>query len=155
MANILLHGQYYIISVQDNEQLDVSKIIPAIFPPPPLPVIVLPREVVPPRPPFTVEPVNGGDNTYVIKVENRNTRGQEKRVFAFEDQPAEEWVIVYRELQGAYTIERRGEPVGWTVPLFEETELRQVVLEPIISTHSIPPQFLPRQLFRFEGLPVE
>ncbi|KIK18218.1 hypothetical protein PISMIDRAFT_684407 [Pisolithus microcarpus 441] len=155
MANMLLPGQYYIISLQDNEQLDVSNIIPAIFPPPPLPVIVLPREVVPPRPPFTVEPVNGGDNTYVIRVADRNTRGQENRVFAFEDQPAEEWVIVYRELQGAYTIERRGEPVGWTAPLPEETELRQVALNPLISTPSFPPRFLPRQLFRFERLPEE
>ncbi|KAI6001267.1 hypothetical protein EDD15DRAFT_2192914 [Pisolithus albus] len=155
MANVLLHGQYYVISVQDNEQLDVSRIIPHIFPPPPLPVIVLPREVVPPKPPFTIEPVNGGDNTYVIKVEDRNTRGEEKRVFAFEDQPAEEWVILYREGQDAYTIERRGEPVGWTVPLPEETGLRQVALEPIISTGSLPPQFLPRQLFRFERLPKE
>ncbi|KAI6124893.1 hypothetical protein EV401DRAFT_1940492 [Pisolithus croceorrhizus] len=155
MANTPLHGQYYIISLQDNDHLDVSNIVPAIFPPPPLPVIVLPREVVPPRPPFTVEPVNGGDNTYAIRVENRNTRGQENRVFAFEDQPAEEWVIVYRQFQNAYTIQRRDDPAGWTVPLPEETELRQVTLSPLISTRSLPPQFLPRQLFRFERVPEE
>ncbi|KAI6101174.1 hypothetical protein F5141DRAFT_1137160 [Pisolithus sp. B1] len=155
MANTLLHDQYYIISLQDNDYLDVSNIVPAISPPPPLPVIVLPRGVVPPRPPFTVEPVNGGDNTYAIRVENRNTRGQENLVYAFEDQPAEEWVVIYRELQRAYTIERRGESVGWTVPLPEETELRQVTLSPLISTRSLPPQFLPRQLFRFERVPEE
>ncbi|KAI6108835.1 hypothetical protein EDD16DRAFT_1898485 [Pisolithus croceorrhizus] len=125
-------------------------------------------------PPFTVEPVNGGDNTYAIRVENRNTRGQENRVFAFEDQPAEEWVIVYREFQNAYTevtgsrhprvldtdtmmvsIQRRDDPAGWTVPPLEETELRQVTLSPLISTPSLPLQFLPRQLFRFERVPEE
>ncbi|KAI5993350.1 hypothetical protein EDC04DRAFT_2910859 [Pisolithus marmoratus] len=153
MADRLLHGQYYITSLQNNENLGVSNIVPAIFPPPPLPVIVLPDGVLPPR--FTVEPVNGGDNTYVILVERRNTRGQEDRVFAFENEPAEEWVILYRELQDAYTIERRGEPVGWTVPQPEETEIRQVVLRPIISTRSLPPQFLPTQLYRFERAPEE
>ncbi|KAI6044499.1 hypothetical protein EDC04DRAFT_2599520 [Pisolithus marmoratus] len=153
MAGRLLHGQYYITSLQNNENLGVSNIVPAIFPPPPLPVIVLPDGVLPPR--FTVEPVNGGDNTYVILVERRNTRGQEDRVFAFENEPVEEWVILYRELQDAYTIERRGGPVGWTVPQPEETEIRQVVLRPIIATPSLPPRFLPSQLYRFERAPEE
>lgn len=148
MDKRLLPGQYYITSLQNNENLGVSQSLPVI-PPPPVPVIVLPQGVLPPK--FTVEVVNGGDNTYAIKVEGRNTRGQEDRVFAFADQSAEEWVILYREYDDAYTIERRGEPIGWTVQQPEGVEDRQVVLRPIISTRSIPPHFLPAQLFRFES----
>lgn len=102
MADKLLHGQYIITSVADNENLGVSNIPPIpIFPPPPIPVIVLPDGVLPPR--FTIESVNGGNNTYVILLGKRNTRGQDERVFAVENEPAEEWIITYSELQNAYT----------------------------------------------------
>ncbi|KAI6010931.1 hypothetical protein F5J12DRAFT_571133 [Pisolithus orientalis] len=148
MDKRLLPGQYYITSLQNNENLGVSQSLPVI-PPLPVPVMILRPGVLPPE--FTVEVVNGGDNTYVIKVERRNTRGRKDRVFAFADQPAEEWVILYREYNGAYTIERRDQPVGWTVQQPEGVEDRQVVLSPVVSTRSIPPQFRPTQLFRFES----
>ncbi|KAI6010939.1 hypothetical protein F5J12DRAFT_891445 [Pisolithus orientalis] len=154
MANELLHGQYIITSVADQENLGVSIIVPLIFPPPPIPVIVLPEGVVPPK--FTIEPVNGGNNTYVILVDKRNTRGQDERVFAFENEPAEEWVIIYREPQNAYTIERRGGPLGWTAPPREEPlPERQILLSPLIVRPSEPPQFLPSQLFRLTRVLLE
>ncbi|KAI6108834.1 hypothetical protein EDD16DRAFT_62690 [Pisolithus croceorrhizus] len=173
MAERLLPGQYYITSLQNNDNLGVSEIGPLIFPPPPAPVIVLPEGVLPPRviftscvaykdstdpdlPQFTVVPVDTGEaNAYVIVVNNETTRGQEDRVFAFADEPAEVWAIVHREFHNAYTIERRGGSVGWTVPPPEERELRQVFLSPIIATFSLPPQFLPSQLFRFERVPEQ
>ncbi|KAI6139721.1 hypothetical protein BKA82DRAFT_24315 [Pisolithus tinctorius] len=148
MVNELPPGQYIITSVADQENLGVSNIVPLIFPPPPIPVIVLPDGVLPPR--FTIELVNGGDNTYVILVEKRNTRGQDERVFAFENEPAEEWVIIYREPQNAYTIERRGGPLAWTAPPREQPlPERQILLNPLVVQLSEPPQFLPTQLFRF------
>ncbi|KAI6014110.1 hypothetical protein PISMIDRAFT_196896 [Pisolithus microcarpus 441] len=154
MAEKISPGQYFVTSLLNNDNLGVSDIGPLIFPPPPAPVIVLPRGVLPPR--FTVVPVDTGEpNAYVVVVSNRTTRGQEDRVFAFADEPAEVWIIVYREYHKAYTIERRGGPVGWTAPESEEPEPRQIVLSPIISTKSLPPQFLPSQLFKFERVPEQ
>ncbi|KIK18180.1 hypothetical protein PISMIDRAFT_684473 [Pisolithus microcarpus 441] len=103
-----------------------------------------------------VVPVDIGEpNAYVIVASNRTIRGQEGGVFAFADEPAEVWIIVYREDHEAYTIERRGGPIGWTAPKSEEPEPRQIVLSPLISTDSLPPQFLPFQLFKFERVPEQ
>lgn len=152
MAEKLSPGQYLVTSLLNNDNLGVSELSLMIFPPPPAPVIVLEKGVMPPR--FTVVPVDTGEpNTYVIAVRNGSTRGQEDRVFSFEDEPAEVWIIIYRENHKAYTIERRGGPDGWTAPKSEEPKLRQIVLSPVICTMSLPPQYLPSQLFKFEHVP--
>ncbi|KAI6001268.1 hypothetical protein EDD15DRAFT_2361619 [Pisolithus albus] len=152
MAEILFPGQYFVTSLLNNDNLGVTDIAPMIYPPPPAPVIVLPKGVLPPR--FTVVPVDVGEpNAYVIAVRNGSTRGEEDRVFSFADKPAEVWIITYRENHNAYTIERKGGPVGWTTPKSEEPEPRQIVLSPVVSTKSLPPQFLPSQLFKFERVP--
>ncbi|KAI5982707.1 hypothetical protein EDC04DRAFT_2915383 [Pisolithus marmoratus] len=156
MVNALLTGQYRITSLVNNEPLSLSNV------PSPLAVIVLPQGILPYN--FTVVPVGDGDDTYVILVDNRNTRGENERVFAYEDRSAEVWVIRYREPQDAYTIERRDGPLpsepppipipslAWTVPDREsETERQdQVLLRPLIVLLSDPPQYIPSQLFRFE-----
>ncbi|KAI5982708.1 hypothetical protein EDC04DRAFT_2915384 [Pisolithus marmoratus] len=154
MVNELPTGQYRITSLLDNDPLSVSS------GPAPLAVIVLPPGVLPYS--FTVVPVHDGDDTYVILVDNRNTRGENERVFAFRDRPAEVWVIRYREPQDAYTIERRDGPLStdpppvplaWTVPRQEpESGERedQVLLRPLAATRSDPPQFRSSQLFRIE-----
>ncbi|KAI6000262.1 hypothetical protein EDC04DRAFT_1070382 [Pisolithus marmoratus] len=101
MVNRLPYGRYYITSLEDNRNLGVSRFVNPIYPPPPVPVVVLPRDVMPPM--FTVVPVEGGDNTYVVLVERRLVRGDKDRVLAYENEPAEVWVINYREAQSAYT----------------------------------------------------
>ncbi|KAI6045514.1 hypothetical protein EDC04DRAFT_2598807 [Pisolithus marmoratus] len=162
---------YYIISLQDNQYLDISDIQPAIIPPPSLTVIGLPQDLVSSwvmlilcitykvltdfdQPLFAIKPVSGGCNTYTISIKNRNTCSQENLLFACKGWPAEEWVITYRELQHAYIIERRGESVGWTAPLPGGGDY-QVTLSPLITAPSLPPQFLPHQLFRLECVPEE
>ncbi|KAI6044503.1 hypothetical protein EDC04DRAFT_372379 [Pisolithus marmoratus] len=160
MVNRLPYGRYYITSLEDNRNLGVSRFVNPIYPPPPVPVIVLPQGVLPSRV-FTVVPVEGGDNTYVILVERRLVRGDEDRVLAYENEPAEVWVIRFREHQNAYTIERRyeverqGEPLAWTAPRSDQEHERQVLLCPLLATKSEPPQFRPTQLFRFERVPLE
>jgi hypothetical protein len=60
---------------------------------------------------------------------------------------AAEWVITHQEHRNAYTIALANKPhLGWTVPI-NLKEGHQVALGPILSTPSIPPQFLPTQLF--------
>ncbi|KAI6001269.1 hypothetical protein EDD15DRAFT_1668996 [Pisolithus albus] len=154
MAEKLSPGQYLITSLLNNDNLGVSEKAPTIYPPLPAPVIVLPEGALPPR--FTVVPVDIGEpNAYVIAVRNGSTRGQEDRVFSFADKPAEVWIIVHREYHNAYTIERKGGPDGWTTPESEEPEQRQIVLRPVTSTKSSPPQFRSSQLFKFERVPEQ
>ncbi|KAI5982705.1 hypothetical protein EDC04DRAFT_2915381 [Pisolithus marmoratus] len=141
MVNRLPYGRYYITSLEDNRNLGISRFVNPIYPPPPVPV-------------FTVVPVEGGENTYVILVERRLVRGDKDRVLAYENEPAEVWVINYGEAQSAYTIERRcelerkGEPLAWTVG--DNEHEYQVLLRTLVVKHSEPPQFRPSQLFRFE-----
>ncbi|KAI5985205.1 hypothetical protein EDC04DRAFT_3149806 [Pisolithus marmoratus] len=140
MANKSLHGQYHIITLENNNYLGLPIDLPTFLP---RPVVVLPPSIVPP-PPFTVEPVDGRDNTYVILTEKRNTRAQEHCIFAFENEPAEEWVILPRESPNVHSIERRSESLAWTAPPPEESDRRVHLVQPS------DPQFLPSQLFRFE-----
>ncbi|KAF8130662.1 hypothetical protein EV363DRAFT_1166338 [Boletus edulis] len=67
-----------------------------------------------------------------------------------------EWIATYREFHDAYTISPVNDDIlGWTVA-YDETNskvlMSQITLRPIISTKSIPPQFIPTQLFRFEAV---
>ncbi|KAI6018550.1 hypothetical protein BKA83DRAFT_4496060 [Pisolithus microcarpus] len=119
MAKNLTYGQYHITNVGKKEYLGVSNVGPYIEPPPPAPVVVLHPDILPPK--FTIIPVNVEANTYVILVEKKVTHDQEDRVFAFENKPAEVWLICYKEAQNAYIIEKREEfgPelfIGWTAP---------------------------------------
>ncbi|KAI6125653.1 hypothetical protein EDD16DRAFT_1557928 [Pisolithus croceorrhizus] len=65
---------------------------------------------------FTVQQVNGSEDTYVIKIEGKYTRDERNLVYAFQDPPAQEWVITYRENQGAYTIAKMRTGGAWTDP---------------------------------------
>ncbi|KAI5999145.1 hypothetical protein EDD15DRAFT_2239005 [Pisolithus albus] len=152
MANKLVYGQYRITNVGKEEYLGVSRIRPDIYPPPPAPVVVLRRGVLPPE--FTIVPVDVGANAYIILVEQRVIRDQDGRVFAFENEPAEVWLIRYNDAQNAYTIERRAEVfpelyTGWTAPSPDETaDPDQIFLSRF-------PEPSPFQLFRFERVGLE
>ncbi|KAI6127202.1 hypothetical protein F5141DRAFT_378975 [Pisolithus sp. B1] len=123
MPKELAYGRYHIASVQREEQLGVST-EPDISSPPPAPVVVLPRGVLPPE--FTIVPVNVEANAYIILVEKRVTGDQEDLVFASTGEPAEVWLITYCEIPNAccepqkgYTIQKRDgiSPfLGWTAP---------------------------------------
>ncbi|KAI6116664.1 hypothetical protein EDD16DRAFT_1798278 [Pisolithus croceorrhizus] len=142
MPKELAYGRYHIASVQREEQLGVST-EPDISSPPPAPVVVLPRGVLPPEvilmlrviredstdldlPQFTIVPVNVEANAYIILVEKRVTGDQEDLVFASTGEPAEVWLITYCEIPNAcgepqkgYTIQKRDgiSPfLGWTAP---------------------------------------
>ncbi|KAI5999141.1 hypothetical protein EDD15DRAFT_2363178 [Pisolithus albus] len=152
MADKLVYGQYHITNVGKKEYLGVSRFVPAIYPPPPAPVVVLRPDIVPPK--FTIVPVDVEANAYVILVEKRVTRDQDNRVFAFENEPAEVWRIRYKEAQNAYTIEKREEfsPglfAGWTAPSPDETVDPDQIL---ISRFLEPSHF---QLFKFERVGLE
>ncbi|KAI5992056.1 hypothetical protein EDC04DRAFT_2809988 [Pisolithus marmoratus] len=149
--NRLLPGRYHITSLENNEYLGVSFFAE---------VILFSHE--PPSPSrfgeFTVVPVgNGETDTYAFVIYNHTVRGQNDRIFAFQHKPAEEWVIHYREFHNAYTIERREGSLAWTTPREPpgQFEVRQILLCPLIVTHSVSLQFLPSQLFRFEHVCME
>ncbi|KAI6160637.1 hypothetical protein EDD17DRAFT_1875583 [Pisolithus thermaeus] len=107
-------------------------------------------------PPFTVEPVDGGDSTYIIMAEKRNTRCDEDGVFAFQNEPAEEWVIRCEGSQGQYIMNQRGVE-AWTALLLEGPVFEhQVLLRPLVVLPlkpSEPPLFFPSQPLRF--IPVD
>lgn len=94
--------------------------------------------------------------THTLSFSRKGTPAANERVFAVENEPAEEWIITYSEPQNAYTIERRGEPLGWTAPPRDEPlPERQIFLRPLIVQPSEPPRFLPSQLFRLTPVPRE
>ncbi|KAH0826118.1 hypothetical protein J3R83DRAFT_11622 [Lanmaoa asiatica] len=60
-----------------------------------------------------------------------------------------EWEFIYRKHQQAYTIALAADPQrGWTIV----PEGHEIAIRPIIETHSLPPRFVPTQLFRFEPM---
>ncbi|KAI6009819.1 hypothetical protein PISMIDRAFT_689051 [Pisolithus microcarpus 441] len=152
MENKLVYGRYRIVHVGKEEYLGLSNTGLDIYPPPPAPVIVLPPDVLPPE--FTIVPVDVEANTYVILVEKRVTRGQDNRVFAFVNEPAEVWRIRYNEAHDAYSIEKRGEfgpglSLGWTLVIFVDTvNPNQITLQQFSEPG-------PYQLFKFERVGVE
>ncbi|KAI6139784.1 hypothetical protein BKA82DRAFT_4222036 [Pisolithus tinctorius] len=168
MMHSLRPGLYWIVSVEYKEELGLSRFSNPIYPPPPVPVVVLPPGVLPPQ--FIVELVENERETYLIKVQEdmipviRNTRGvpgpedpqlPDPRVFAFENEPAEKWVVLHREDENIYTIERKPEyrNLAWTAPPHEEPEpLRQILLRELNVRPTDPPTFDPFQLFNFQYL---
>ncbi|KAI5985206.1 hypothetical protein EDC04DRAFT_2913938 [Pisolithus marmoratus] len=161
----LAYGQYLINNM--DTPLGVSQISNLPEPPPPVPVILGPPPyIVTPilfvtrkasthlDLQFTVVPVDIEDNTYVILVDRRVTRGEDDRVFAFENRPAQVWAINYREAEQAYTIEVRTpigplEPFGWTAPSRDEPQnMGQILLRMFVEP-------CPEQLFKFERVGLE
>ncbi|KAI6104581.1 hypothetical protein EDD16DRAFT_1637353 [Pisolithus croceorrhizus] len=147
-------GQYHIINVERSEYLGISNIGPDTYPwpGPPASVAVLHNPFFPPE--FTIVPVDIGANAYAILIEKRVTGDHGNRVFAFSNEPAEVWLIRYKEAQDAYTIEKREEFgqdlfLGWTAPPADGAEHPdQILLRPFSEPrHS--------QLFKIVLLPVE
>ncbi|KAG0001459.1 hypothetical protein BGZ80_003885, partial [Entomortierella chlamydospora] len=100
---------------------------------------------------FRVDKVEG-DKFHIAIGDYPSVGNEDGRVSVsiFPDQP-ETWLLRYSERQDAYTIEIPDEFRGWT--LSSDSEDAPVIIRPIISTRSIPPIFIPFQLWRFE--PVE
>ncbi|KAI6009676.1 hypothetical protein EDC04DRAFT_2610610 [Pisolithus marmoratus] len=174
----LAYGQYLINNM--DTPLGVSQISNLPEPPPPVPVILGPPPyIVTPilcvtrkasthlDLQFTVVPVDIEDNTYVILVDRRVTRGEDDRVFAFENKPAQVWAINYREAEQAYTIDEcweliqrylsievrtligPPEPYGWTAPSRDEPQhMGQILLCLFVEPR-------PEQLFKFERVHLE
>ncbi|KAI6009818.1 hypothetical protein PISMIDRAFT_689047 [Pisolithus microcarpus 441] len=143
---------YRITNVGKEEYLGVSRVVPDIFPPPPAPVVTLRRGVLPPE--FTIVPVDVEANAYVILVDRRVTRDQDNCVFAFENEPAEVWLICYKEAQNAYIIEKREKfgpapSIVWTA-LSPDGAVHpdQILLMPFEEPE-------PFQLFKFERVGLE
>ncbi|KAI6039731.1 hypothetical protein EDC04DRAFT_1636890 [Pisolithus marmoratus] len=122
----LRSGDYRIHSLVSNQPLGIQRIV-GIRPDDPVVEPALPRmhsradPVVVPVPSaapqiFTVQQVNESEDTYVIKIEGKYTRDERNLVYAFQDPPAQEWVITYRENQGAYTIVKMRTGGAWTDP---------------------------------------
>ncbi|KAI6115576.1 hypothetical protein EV401DRAFT_2097591 [Pisolithus croceorrhizus] len=119
-------GNYRIHSLVSNQPLGLQGVlgyrpdVPVVEPPHPRthsradPVVVPVPSAAPQT--FTVQQVNGSEDTYVIKIEGKFTRDERNLVYAFQDPPAQEWVITYRENQGAYTIVKMRTRGAWTDP---------------------------------------
>jgi len=61
------------------------------------------------------------------------------------------WHVTYSKDQDAYTIEVANDPSkGWTVPA-DLSANPEIEIKPIVVIKSDPPQYLPSQLFRFQG----
>ncbi|KAI6139770.1 hypothetical protein BKA82DRAFT_2870491 [Pisolithus tinctorius] len=143
-------SQYHITSVEYQRHLGDDQSGGVL---PPYPIVVLDPTILPPE--FTV---TKGDqvNTYTITVNRNMVHDLDDRVVAFNDGSTTEWVIIFRRHERTYTVQRRAERrLAWTAPGFEPERPNplQILLEPLICTPSIPPQFIPPQLFKFE--PVE
>ncbi|KAI6017990.1 hypothetical protein BKA83DRAFT_681227 [Pisolithus microcarpus] len=119
-------GNYRIYSLVSNQPLGIQAILgyrpdaPVVEPAQPRitsradPVVVPVPSAAPQT--FTVRQVNGSEDTYVITIDRKNTRDERNLVYAFENEPAQEWVITYRENQGAYTIVKMRTGGAWTDP---------------------------------------
>ncbi|KAI6009820.1 hypothetical protein PISMIDRAFT_18296 [Pisolithus microcarpus 441] len=104
-------------------------------------IVVLDPSVQGPK--FTVTAV-GGDNTYTIELKGHFVRGRDDRVYSFNDGLAEEWVIIPREADGAYTIRRKADNTAWTAPSRPNELLQQILLERLDTAT------VSHQLFRFD-----
>ncbi|KAI6139769.1 hypothetical protein BKA82DRAFT_4019961 [Pisolithus tinctorius] len=140
-------SQYHITSVEYQRHLGDDQSGGVL---PPYPIVVLDPTILPPE--FTV---TKGDqvNTYTITVNRNMVHDLDDRVVAFNDGSTTEWVIIFRRHERAYTVQRRAERrLAWTAPGLEPERPNplQILLEPLICTPSIPPQFRHSQLFKFE-----
>ncbi|MVU76746.1 hypothetical protein GPX89_05730 [Nocardia sp. ET3-3] len=67
----------------------------------------------------------------------------------------QDWTIEYREAQNAYTIASVSDPsLVWTVTE-PDAPGSTISLRPVITTRSMPPQYLPTQLWLLEPLIVD
>ncbi|KAF9221459.1 hypothetical protein BS17DRAFT_819709 [Gyrodon lividus] len=103
---------------------------------------------------WKVTKVEGKEHQYLFGVGGYNfTESLDDRVFAsIHPDQSREWYITYKENHDAYTIEIEGTGTGWTVSGLEgdgDNAMLPLVISPIIATASLPPQYLPKQLFRF------
>ncbi|KAI5990298.1 hypothetical protein F5J12DRAFT_786523 [Pisolithus orientalis] len=124
--------EYRIISVQHSQYLhDVS----VCFPSPPRAIAVIsPDNSDVQAPKFTVRK-GDGDNTYTMKVNGGDVRGGPgDLIYSFEDGCTEEWVIIFREADRAYTdmtipsIESKSsDRRAWTAPLGPGLLQRQTI----------------------------
>ncbi|KAI6141923.1 hypothetical protein BKA82DRAFT_1003026 [Pisolithus tinctorius] len=92
---------YYVISVQHSQYLhDASGCFPSL---PRAIAVISPDNSDIQAPKFSVTK-GDGDNTYTIKVNRRDVRwGPGDLIYSFEDGHTEEWVIIFREAERAYT----------------------------------------------------
>lgn len=149
MANRRLHGRYYITNLENGTILlnvGISRSAAPVRPVDPAAVIVLPQGVLPPR--FTVVPVVGQNNPYIITAESRTVGHQASDVVAFENNPADLWVIRYREDRRAFTIESADGTLAWTVSAAGPVPRKVVLTAP-----ANPPSAT--QLFNLEHVPSE
>ncbi|KAI6095776.1 hypothetical protein F5141DRAFT_1221487 [Pisolithus sp. B1] len=168
MANRLPHGRYYITNMENNSVLNagISRIATPTHPLPPAPVILLPQGALPPRvtlifcfiykdptdldlPQFTVVPVIGENNTYIITVERRTVGHQGNHVVASENKPAELWLIRYRVDQSAFTVENAEGTLAWTASAVVPGQHRRINLSALAALPTA------QQLFNFEHAPSE
>ncbi|KAF8452033.1 hypothetical protein L210DRAFT_3755280 [Boletus edulis BED1] len=94
-----------------------------------------------------------GDNTYRLSVGGYPYTGVAVNSVIASLHPEQdmEWIATYRERQDAYTISPiKNAIVGWTVA--NDDPNSKITLRPIISGRSLPPHFVPTQLFRFEAV---
>ncbi|KAI6010908.1 hypothetical protein F5J12DRAFT_891413 [Pisolithus orientalis] len=149
-------SDYHITSVQYGKYVrDVQA--NGVLPPYPIAILLSGDDVNPPKVvliPHTMHELTNlkadGDDTYTMKVNENTVQELDDRVFSFEDGCTEEWVIIFRESERAYTIERKADsPKAWTTPLLPIQKVDhylQIFLQPL---HGDPPHS-PDQLFKFD-----
>ncbi|KAI5996603.1 hypothetical protein F5J12DRAFT_352389 [Pisolithus orientalis] len=142
-------AKYCITSVQHEKYLGDDQAGGVLSP---YPIVLLDTPILPPK--FTVTKSNE-INTYTITVNENMVHNLDDRVISYNDESTTEWVIIFRQHERAYTIERKVESsLAWTAPELEPdrpSNPLQILLKPLVCTYSIPPQFLPSQLFKFES----
>ncbi|KIJ20731.1 hypothetical protein PAXINDRAFT_6521 [Paxillus involutus ATCC 200175] len=147
MSNNLRDGNYTITSLVAGEpKLGVNYTIPALQQ----------VNINAPVTKWTVKKVEGKEDQYLLGVGGYPyTDSLDKGVFAFIDsEKSVAWYITYQETQDAYTIGIRDAGTGWTVALPDKDDSSPVLpvgISVIIATRSIPPQYLPTQLFKFNS----
>ncbi|RJO70004.1 hypothetical protein D5S18_29510 [Nocardia panacis] len=96
--------------------------------------------------------VKVGQDRYRLSVGRYPHTGvaENKVIASIHPEQEREWVITHREVQNAFTIALADQPqLGWTLPT-DQGESPAIMISPIISTRSMPPQFMPHQLWKFE-----
>ncbi|KAI6039725.1 hypothetical protein EDC04DRAFT_1635562 [Pisolithus marmoratus] len=151
----LPNGNYRIRSVVSNQPLGTQPIVgrrPAYR-------AVVPVPSAAPQT-FTVQQVNGLEDTYLITREGRYTRDMWNAVYAIQSSPAQQWVITHRQQPDAYTITKLNTRQAWTEPdqygrdgRRNPDSPRQIRLEPLTTTkRCVCSDICPNQLFKFEAL---
>ncbi|KAK7047233.1 hypothetical protein VNI00_006899 [Paramarasmius palmivorus] len=107
-------------------------------------VVVLPPSVEDPKWEIQKE----DSNRYILKVQGAPTANIDRLVFALlqDEESAEKWRIeaVPQHGENRYIITTQDQNEGWVAP--EETD-DQVKCQPLVATKSLPPQYLPTEVF--------